>query len=90
MSHFRGALQNLVPGFMGLASANLPRTLFYAAATTWYFSRMSHTMLLGCDLDDALVVLDKENDWHQRLIAGRDTLSAVVLAHWKDKLTEDE
>ena len=51
---------------------------------------MSHTKLLGYDFGDALVVLDKENDWHQRFIAGRDALSAVVLAHWKDKLTEDE
>jgi hypothetical protein len=85
-----GEKESLVPGFMGLASANLPRTLFYAAATTWYFSRMSHTKLLGYDLCDALVVLDKENEWHQRFVAGRDTLSAVVLANWKNKLTEAE
>jgi hypothetical protein len=72
-----------VPSFMGLTSKHLPRTLFYAAATTWYFSRMSHSKILGYDPAESLVVLDKENEWHQRFIAGRDTLSEVVLTHWK-------
>lgn len=78
-----------VPSFMGLASAHLPRTLFYAAATTWYFSRMSHTRLIGHNLTDALVLLDKENEWHQRFIAGRDTLSSIVLNHWKSSSAKD-
>ncbi len=80
----RGGEENYVPSMMGLASKNLPRTLFYAAATTWYFSRMSQNKVLGRNLDEALVVLDKENEWHQRFIAGRDTLSTVTLNHWRD------
>jgi hypothetical protein len=76
--------EKYVPSMMGLASEYLPRTLFYAAATTWYFSRMSHTKILGYNLDEALVVVDKENEWHQRFVAGRDTLSTVMLNHWKD------
>ena len=79
-----GENENYVPSFLGLASEHLPRTIFYAAASTWYFSRMSHDKLLGYDAAEALVLLDKENEWHQRFIAGRDTLSAVTLIHWKD------
>jgi hypothetical protein len=76
--------EHCVPSMMGLASEQLPRTLFYAAATTWYFSRMSHSKILGHNLDETLVVLDKENEWHQMFIAGRDTLSIVMLNHWKN------
>jgi hypothetical protein len=78
------------PSFLGLASEGSPRTIFYAAASTWYFSRMSHDKLLGYDAAEALIVLDKENEWHQRLVAGRDTLSVVTLSHWKDDPAERE
>jgi hypothetical protein len=79
-----GETDKFASSMMGLASEQLPRILFYAAATTWYFSRMSNRTILGHNLDEALIVLDKENEWHQRHVAGRDTLSTVMLNHWKD------
>jgi hypothetical protein len=67
----------------GRASAHSPRTVFYAAATTWYFSRMSNPVLLGKNPADCAIVLDKENKWHQMMVAARDTLCDVTLKHWK-------
>lgn len=66
----------------GLASTSSNRTTFYAAATTWYFSRLSNPVLLGKSIGDCAIVLDKENEWHQRMVAARDTLSDVMLKHW--------
>lgn len=51
---------------------------------------MSHSEILGYDTAKSLVVLNKENEWHQRFIAGRDTLSEVVLAHWKKEDDEPD
>jgi len=70
------------PAIFGLASVHSPRTIFYAAATTWYFSRLSNSVLLGNKVGECAIVLDKENDWHQRMVAARDTLSDVMLKHW--------
>lgn len=78
------------PSFLGLASEGSPRTLFYAAASAWYFSRMSQDKILGRDASTSLVVLDKDNEWQQMFIAGRDTLSEVVLNHWPKDDDEDE
>jgi hypothetical protein len=70
------------PAIFGQASAYSPGTVFYAAATTWYFSRMSNPVLLGKSPSECAIALDKENEWHQRLVAGRDTLSDMMLKHW--------
>ncbi|CDX49093.1 conserved hypothetical protein [Mesorhizobium plurifarium] len=70
------------PAIFGLASAHSPRTIFYAAATTWHFSRLSNPVLLGKEAAKCAIVLDKENDWHQRMVAARDTLSDMTLKHW--------
>jgi hypothetical protein len=73
-----------VSGIFGQASAKSPRTIFYAAATTWYFSRMSNPILLGKAPAECTIVLDKENEWHQMYVSARDTLSDIVMRHWKD------
>jgi hypothetical protein len=73
------------PAMFGLASAHSPRTIFYAAATTWYFSRLSNRVLLGKKAEECAIVLDRENEWHQRMVAARDTLSDVMLKHWPSK-----
>lgn len=72
----------VAPAIFGLASAHSPRTIFYASATTWYFSRLSNPVLLGKKAGECAIVLDKENEWHQRLVAARDTLSDVMMKHW--------
>jgi hypothetical protein len=71
-------------GIFGQASAQSPRTIFYAAATTWYFSRMSNPVLLGKAPAECTIVLDKENEWHQMYVSARDTLSDIVMKHWND------
>lgn len=78
-----GDEQSYVPAMLGQASAHSPRTIGYAAATTWYFSRMSNPVLLGKEAGKCAIVLDKENEWHQRMVAGRDVLSDVTLKYWK-------
>ncbi|NGN43501.1 hypothetical protein G6N74_20735 [Mesorhizobium sp. CGMCC 1.15528] len=70
------------PAIFGLASTHSPRTIFYAAAATWYFSRVSNPVLLGKEAGKCAIVLDKENEWHQRMVAARDTLSDVMRKHW--------
>jgi hypothetical protein len=71
------------PAILGLASAHSHRTVYYAAATTWYFSRMSNPVLLGKKPGTCAIVLNKENEWHQKMVAARDTLSDVMLKHWE-------
>lgn len=73
-------------GILGRASANSIRTVSYAARTTWYFSRLGFPMIVGKDKDDGgLLQVDKENDWHQRIVIGRDVLSRVTVANWDDQ-----
>jgi hypothetical protein len=45
---------------------------------------MSNAKILGYNLDEALVVLDKENELHRRFVAGRDTLGTVMMNHWEE------
>jgi hypothetical protein len=71
--------ETFVPGLFGQPNANSLRTVSYAAATTWYFSRMSMSKILGKDKDKCLIVLDAENEWHQRLFISHEALSAVFL-----------
>jgi hypothetical protein len=44
---------------------------------------MSNPVLLGKDRTKCAIVLDKENKWHQMMVAARDTLCDVTLKHWK-------
>jgi len=74
--------EKYAPAMFGIASAHSLRTMSYAAITTWYFSRFSHALLLGKNSAECLIVLDKENEWHQRIVAGRDALSAVISDSW--------
>ncbi|MEV8879533.1 hypothetical protein [Mesorhizobium ciceri] len=76
-----GQEEVFAPAIFELASVHSPHTIFYAAATTWYFSRLSNSVLLGKKAGECAIVLDKENDWHQRMVAARDTLSDVMLKH---------
>jgi hypothetical protein len=77
-------------GILGIASDSSIRTVSYAARTTWYFSRLSFDALLARDSsDDSLLVLDKENDLHRRIVIGRDVLSEITLAHWGDGLSNN-
>jgi hypothetical protein len=69
-------------GILGVASDLSLRTIEYAGKSTWYFSRVSYNRLLGEDPNKSLIVLDKENEWHQTMFAGRETLSTVALKHW--------
>ncbi|WP_207621435.1 hypothetical protein [Chelativorans oligotrophicus] len=82
LSHKLDDEKVVAPALFGVASAHSPRTIFYAAATTWYFSRLSNPVLLGKREGECAIVLDKENEWHQRMVAARDTLSNVMLKHW--------
>ncbi|RWM04671.1 MAG: hypothetical protein EOR71_25995 [Mesorhizobium sp.] len=92
LSYLAAALTSLSPGLgdreifapaiFGRATTHSHRTIFYAAATTWYFSRLSNQVLLGKDAAECAILLDKENDWHQRMVAARDTLSHVTLKFW--------
>lgn len=92
LSYLAAALTSLSPGLgneemfataiFGRATKHSHRTIFYAAATTWYFSRLSNQVLLGKDPAKCAILLDKENDWHQRMVAARDTLSHVTLKFW--------
>lgn len=72
----------IAPALFGLASAYSPRTVHYAAATAWYFSRLSNPVLLGKRTGECVIVLDKENEWHQRMVAARDTLSDIMIKYW--------
>ncbi len=72
-------------GILGRATANSRRTLSFASKTTWYFSRLVFDMLLGNSAsDNSLLIVDKENDWHQRIVLGRDVLSQITTEHWDD------
>ncbi|RWL82022.1 MAG: hypothetical protein EOR67_18055 [Mesorhizobium sp.] len=92
LSYLAAALTSLSPelgdedmfttAIFGRATKNSHRTIFYAAATTWYFSRLSNQVLLGKDAAKCAILLDKENDWHQRMVAARDTLSHMMLKFW--------
>lgn len=69
-------------GILGQASASSLRTISYAARTTWYFSRFCFNAVFGHTSDMGLLILDKDNDFHQRLVIGRDVLSELTKRHW--------
>jgi hypothetical protein len=71
-------------GIFGLASENSHRTISYAAATTWYFSRLCWDYLVGKQSDGRLLVVDESDEWHRKIVLGRDVLSQVTLAHWDE------
>jgi hypothetical protein len=72
-------------GIFGRASANSHRTLSYAARTTWYFCRLSYNKLIGnSESDDALLVVDKEDENHRSIVVGWEVLSAITRKHWHE------
>ena len=78
-----GKTDKLGVAIFGLATSNSLRTTQYAAMTAWYFSRFAFNPILGHDSSNCLLVVEYENDWHQRMVIGRDVLSHVTLGHWK-------
>jgi predicted DNA-binding ArsR family transcriptional regulator len=93
-----GAVELLTTLLTTADSANSLRTISYAVWSTWYFSRKCVDTVLGKDQRRSLVVLDVENEWHQRVVAGSETLSTLALTHWnsmaqtlaKAKATDDD
>lgn len=78
-----GGGEGLEIGIWGAASAWSHRTIFYAAATTWYFSRFSYVHLIGKQPSDGtLLTLNREDEWQRKIVLGRDVLANFVLAHW--------
>ena len=69
----------------GQASESSKRTMFYASATTWHFSRYCYQYLIGRKPTEALLVLDKNDEWQRKIVLGRDVLAHLVSAHWNDK-----
>jgi hypothetical protein len=72
--------ERFVPGLFGQPNGNSLRTVAYAAATTWYFTRMSGSKILS--KKDCLLVLDAKNEWHQRIFISGEVLSTVFLENW--------
>jgi hypothetical protein len=75
--------EKLAIGIWGVASEWSHRTVFYAAATTWYFSRYSYSHLIGRQPSEGLLTFDRADEWQRKIVLGRDVLADVVLAHWK-------
>jgi hypothetical protein len=70
-------------GIFGRASGNSHRTIGYAARTLWYFCRMAYPKLLASTAsEDALLVVNKEDENHQNIVFGWDVLSTVTRKHW--------
>ncbi|MGO8869456.1 MAG: hypothetical protein ACLQME_23470 [Alphaproteobacteria bacterium] len=83
MAPVLGDADYLRPAIFGLATGNSVRTIRYAATTTWYFSRFGYNPILGRDSSNCLLKLDKESDWHHRIVIGRDVLSRITIGHWE-------
>src|SRR5439155_4952017 len=77
-----GFEEPLKPAIWGLATENSQRTIFYASFSTWYFSRLAYDGIIGWDQTGSLLVADKENDWHRRIVMGRDVLGTVFMRHY--------
>jgi hypothetical protein len=72
-------------GVWGMASEASHRTISYAGRMTWYFSRLCYVSLLGRERsDDALLILDREDEWQRKIVLGRDVLDGIATAHWND------
>jgi hypothetical protein len=77
--------EKLAIGIWGMASEWSHRTVFYAAATTWYFSRYSYPHLIGRQPSEGVLTFDRADEWQRKIVLGRDVLADVVLAHWKQE-----
>jgi hypothetical protein len=71
-------------GIWGMASEFSHRTVFYAAATTWHFSRYGYRHLIGRQPSEGLLAFDREDEWQRKIALGRDVLADLVSAHWED------
>jgi hypothetical protein len=94
MTCFPASLENEdmhVWGVFGHPSANSHRTIGYAARTTWYFSRLALTKVLGsAGSKDSLLTWDQENQDHQILVLGGNVLSRLVLKYWDTNASRSE
>lgn len=73
-------------GIFGQASSASHRTIFYAATTIWYFSRMSHNYLIGKDdTSKSLLILGRPDEWQCKMVYARDVLQKLVQANWDDR-----
>ncbi|MDH2402218.1 hypothetical protein QCM77_19975 [Bradyrhizobium sp. SSUT18] len=77
------AEEKLAIGIWGMASEWSHRTVFYAAATTWYFSRYSYPHLIGQQPSEGLLTFDRGDEWQRKIVLGRDVLDGLVSRHWK-------
>jgi len=80
--------EKLAVGIWGMASEWSHRTIFYAAATSWHFSRYSYRHLIGRQPSDGLLAFDRADEWQRKIVLGRDVLDDMVLAHWNDRSEE--
>lgn len=69
-------------GSFGAASSGLHRTIHYAMVTTWYFSVMTRSVLLGKEGEKFAILLDKEDEWQQKMWASSQVLSELVLKYY--------
>ncbi|WP_128931397.1 hypothetical protein [Bradyrhizobium zhanjiangense] len=76
--------ENFAIGIWGMASEFSHRTIHYAAATAWYFSRFSYRHLIVRQPSEGLLVLDRADEWQRKIVLGRDVLDGLVSAHWND------
>jgi hypothetical protein len=77
--------EKLEVGIWGVASEASHRTIFYAAATTWHFSRYSYPHLIGRQSSDGLLIFDRTDEWQRKIVLGRNVLADLVSAHWEEK-----
>ncbi len=83
MAPVLGDPDTLRHAILGLATENSLHTLHYAAATTWYFSRLGYSLILG--RDKCLLTFDKESDWQRKIAVGREVISSITMRHWEDR-----
>jgi hypothetical protein len=67
---------------VGNATPTSRGTLSSAVVSTWHFARFSYNYVIGHQASSALLVVDKENEWHRRIVVGHDIFSRMVMANW--------
>lgn len=79
-----GDEEELKVGIWGMASEFSHRTVHYAAATAWHFSRYSYRHLIVRQPSEGLLIFDRADEWQRKIVLGRDVLHDLVSAHWDD------
>lgn len=68
-------------GVFGAASTHSYRTVHYAMFTTWYFSRMINPVILGKETGKYVILLNRDDEWHQKMWVASKVLSEIMLEH---------